>query len=228
MNSRVREHAERNLSAVVVAIEFTLISVMVGVILFPLMDFATLILRELKFEYMPYIVSGLLLILFIWTEVISHSVSFIGWPLDIAHNLLYIVFAMFLAIQMHFMQEPLAWFAVTVINALIAAALAYYDRRIIEQRRVTASGPAAMQLYTTAWERQQRLVRLVPLTVGNAIVQVGLILLFPVFFLEEHGHLILVGIQILAFAYLLARTIREFRESHGSIVAKAAEELGLE
>src|SRR5258708_24618992 len=87
----IRERAERNLGALVIAIEFTLISVMVGVILFPLMDFATPILREMKFEYILYIVSGLVLILYIWTEVISHSLSFIGWPIDIFHNLLYIV-----------------------------------------------------------------------------------------------------------------------------------------
>ena len=117
----LRERAERNLGSLVIAIEFTLISVMVGVILFPLMDFATPILRQLKFEYIPYILSGLVLILYIWTEVISHSLSFIGWPIDIFHNLLYIVFAMVLAIQMHFLQDPQGWFAITCVSALISA-----------------------------------------------------------------------------------------------------------
>src|SRR5512135_3339893 len=80
---REREHAERDLSALVIAIEFTLISVMVGVILFPLMDLATPLLRDMRFEYWLYILSGLMFILYMWTEVISHSLSFIGWPINI-------------------------------------------------------------------------------------------------------------------------------------------------
>src|SRR6187399_302714 len=121
---QLRERAERNLGALAVAIEFTLISVMVGVILFPLMDFATPILRGLKWEYMPYVVSGLILILYTWSEVISHSLTFIGWPMDLPHNLLYIVTSMFLAVQMHFLQEPLGWFCLTTISVTIAAVVA--------------------------------------------------------------------------------------------------------
>jgi hypothetical protein len=168
---RLREHAERNLGSLVIAIEFTLISVMVGVVLFPLMDFATPILRELKFQYIPYIISGLVLILYIWTEVISHSLSFIGWPIDIVHNLLYIVFAMVLAIQMHFLQDPLSWFAITCLSAIIAFAITYYDLRLIGARRQGARGAAA-ELFDSAYKRQQSLARTAPFTVLNAFVHV--------------------------------------------------------
>lgn len=227
MDPHLRERAERNLGSIVIAIEFTLISVMVGVILFPLMDHATPILRELKFEYMLYAVSGLALILYIWTEVISHSLSFIGWPFDIFHNLLYIIFAMVLAIQMHFLQDPLGWFAMTCVSAIVAAAISYYDLKLIGERKQGATGAAA-ELYDSAYKRQQSLVRLVPLTLANSFVQVGLILLFPVFFLQDGGHLILVSIQIIAFAYLLRRTIRHFKTHRDLITAKAIQELGLE
>lgn len=223
----LRERAERNLGALVIAIEFTLISVMVGVIIFPLMDFATPILRDLRFEYVPYIISGLLLILYIWTEVISHSLSFIGWPIDLVHNLLYIIFAMFLAIQMHFLQDPRAWFGITCLSALIAAVISYYDLRLIQERRVGAKGAAA-ELFNSAYERQRSLVRTSPLTVLNAFVAFALVLLFPSFFLESYGHLILVAIQIIGFMYLLQRTIRYFKSHRELIVSKAVQELGLE
>ena len=72
-----REHAERNLSVIVITVEFTLISVMIGVVLFPLMDHAKDLIAKLEYEYWLYIVSGLLFVLYIWTEVISHSLSFI-------------------------------------------------------------------------------------------------------------------------------------------------------
>lgn len=225
--SQLREHAERNLGSLVVAIEFTLISVMVGVILFPLMDFATPILRELKFEYMLYIVSGLVLILYVWTEVISHSLSFIGWPMDILHNLLYIIFAMVLAIQMHFLQDPRGWFSITCLSALVAAAISYYDLKVIEERKQGATRAAA-ELFDSAYKRQQSLVRTAPITLVNSIAQAGLIFFFPALFLDNHLHLILVTIQIAALLYLLQRTLRHFKAQRALIVAKAIQELRAE
>lgn len=223
-DSALRDRAERNLGSLVIAIEFTLISVMVGVILFPLMDFATPILRDLNFEYMLYIVNGLLLILYVWTEVISHSLSFIGWPIDILHNLLYIVFAMVLAIQMHFLSNPQAWFAMMVVSAITGGAIAYYDQRVIEQRREHSTGAAA-RLYETAWQRQHGLVRTGVVTVGIALVQAGLVLVFPLIFIQYKGHLLLVAMLIVAFVYRIRRTIRQFNATREQIVAKAVEEL---
>lgn len=224
MNTHLREHAERNLGAIVIAIEFTLISVMVGVILFPLMDVATPILRDLKWEYMPYILSGLILILYIWTEVITHSLSFIGWPINIIHNLLYIVFAMLLAVQMHFLRDPLGWYAMTLLSAIVAAAIAYYDKKVIEERMQQATGAAAT-LFQTARQRQQSLVRLTPFTILNALAAVALVYFFPTFFIADHGHLILVSIQIIAFLFLMRRTLRAFKDEYELIVQKSLEEL---
>lgn len=224
---RLREHAERNLGSLVVAIEFTLISVMVGVILFPLMDFATPILRELRFEYFPYIISGLILILYMWTEVIAHSLTFVGWPMDLFHNLLYIVFAMVLAIQMHFLADPQGWFAVTAVSATIGAAVVYYDLRVIEARRRGAA-VAAAALYDAAWQRQRTLVRTTPFTILNAIVQAALVYFLPGLFLEARLHLVLVTIQIIAFVFLIRRTATTFKAQHEMIVAKAVEELASE
>src|SRR5581483_2399444 len=224
VNPPLRKRAEQNLGSIVIAIEFTLISVMVGVVLFPLMDFATPILRELKFEYMPYILSGLVLILYIWTEVITHSLSFVGWPIDIIHNLLYIVLAMVLAIQMHFLQEPSAWFAMTFVSALVAATVAYYDKKVIQERMRGARGAAAA-LFGRALERQQWLLRLAPITILNALAQALLVFLLPVVFIQYHAHLILVAIQIVAVAFLLTRTVRAFQAERELIVAKSIQEL---
>ncbi|MBI4673446.1 MAG: hypothetical protein HY741_17475 [Chloroflexi bacterium] len=224
LNQHLREHAERNLGALVIAIEFTLISVMVGVILFPLMDHATPILRDLKFEYMLYILSGLVLILYIWTEVITHSLSFIGWPIDIIHNLLYIVFAMVLAVQMHFLQEPLGWYAMTFLSALVAAAISYYDQQVIAGRMHGATGASAT-LFQAAHTRQKWLVRISPVTVLNALVQVALVFFLPVLFIEYRAHLILIVLQIFGFLFLMRRTIRAFIAERELIVQKSIQEL---
>ncbi len=49
----LRLEARRNLSGTVITIEMTLISVLAGVNLFPLMESATPVLRTLRFEYWP-------------------------------------------------------------------------------------------------------------------------------------------------------------------------------
>jgi hypothetical protein len=107
---------------------------------------------------------------------------------------------------------------------MLALTITYYDLRLIRGRQEGARGAAA-DLFYSAYRRQQSLARMAPFTVVNAFLQVGLILLFPVFFLQNYGHLILVTIQILAFVYLLQRTLRYFKRQRELIVAKAVEEL---
>lgn len=223
----LREHAERNLSALVITIEFTLISVMVGVILFPLMDNAAVVLRDLRFEYMPYIISGLLLTLLLWTQVISHSLSFVGWPINIGHNLLYIVFALVLGIQMHFVADARAWFAISLLTTLIAWGLIYYDARVIRQRLRGAEG-AARGLFDVALARQQRLGRRFVLAFADAVVNLALVVLWPQLLIEQQGHLILIAIQALLTLLLTVSTIQVFNSWREPVVLKAMEELGSE
>lgn len=223
----LRQHAERNLSVLVITVEFTLISVMIGVILFPLMDHAKELLVKLEFEYWLYIISGLLFVLYIWTEVISHSLSFIGWQLEFGHNLLYIVFALFLAVQMNFLSDPRAWFAFTFLNTLIASVIVLYDRRVIAKKSLGAT-PRAAELYALTLERQRGLVRVLPFTLLNAIVPFALLIAFPNIFVEQRAHVALVALQIATLFYLLIRTIRTFGTWTEAILAKATEELQLE
>lgn len=223
----LREHAERDLGGIVIAIEFTLISVMVGVILFPLMDLAVPLLRDMRLEYWLYILSGLMFILYLWAQVISHSLSFIAWPINIGHNLLYIIFAMILAVQMHFLADPRGWFAMSLITSTAASILLVYDLRMIEGRMKAARGTAA-DLFAAAQGRQSGLVRLAPVNIGIAFLELALILAMPDFFIDRPGHLILVSIQIIGIAVFTAQSIVHFGQSTDLIVRKAIEELASE
>ena len=175
----------------------------------------------------PYILSGLLLILYMWTGVISHSLSFIGWPINIGRNLLYIVFGMVLAIQMHFLADPRGWFAMNLISSITASVLFYYDLRVIQERSLGAKGSKAA-LFGAAQERQRSLVRLAPFNVAYAILQIGLIILFPGIFIERQGHLVLVAIQIATLLVFTTRTIHDFKTWSEPIVRKAMDELASE
>lgn len=227
MNSHFREHAERNLGAIAVAIEFTLISVMVGVILFPQMDFAAALLRDLKFEYWPYIVSGLIFILFLWTLVISHALTFVGWPIDLGHNLLYIVLSMVFAIQMHFLADPVGWWALTIASAMVGGVVTWYDRKLIQKRVANAQG-AAVKLYDTALETQHAIFRRFPVFLGLSIFSLAVIVLFPNLFLEMKGHVVLVMIQIAVMGMALRGALRSFTASTPAILDKEIENLARE
>jgi hypothetical protein len=227
LKNELRNRAERHLSSLVTTIEFTLISVMAGVVLAPLADNAKMLLQSLRFEFWPYILFGLLYILFMWSGVISHSFTFVGWPFELGHNLFYIVWALVLAIQTTFLQDPIGWFGMNVVQYLVVGWIGYYDLHIL-QRRSARSGGAAKALFEMALWRQNRLIRLFPLAVASSAISLILLLLFPAFFLGQHAHWLLGAFQIaIAFGGLMhnAHSLISWQEP---IVQKAMEELSEE
>jgi hypothetical protein len=219
-----RKRAERSLSGLVTNIEFTLISVMAGVVLAPLADGAKSLVRDLRFETWPYILFGLLYILFMWSGVISHSFTFVGWPFELGHNLFYIVWALVLALQAGFLADPLGWFAMNMIQFMVAGWIGVYDQRILEKRAVETRG-AARELFKLAGIRQARLIRMFPLAAGSSLLSLVLILLFPTIFIDLHLHWLLGGFQILVAGAGLLHNARSLSAWQEPIVLKAMEEL---
>jgi len=218
--TRARRHAERDLSALVVAIEFTLISVMVGVVLFPLTEVGAHVLRDLEFEFWPYLACGLALTLYMWTSVIDHSLTFIGWPMDLGHNLLYIVDAVVLAIQMQFIADPTGWFATSTLSAALATATLVYDQRLI-RRRLRRSTGAAADLYGAVLAQQRWQVRASPAFLLLGVVPLLLLLALPDVFREGHWHLVPIALQLLAVLAALGRAVRTFSAWTEPIVRQA-------
>ena len=194
--NEVRIEAERQLSALVITIEFTLISVMAGVVLAPLATESTDLLRNLRFEYWPYVLFGLLYVLFVWSGVISHSFTFVGWPFEIGHNLLYIVWALTLAMQASFLQDPVSWFAMNLIQYLVAGGVGVYDGRILQKCLVGAS-EASRRLFELALRRQKRLIWLTPIVMASSGLSLAAIVLYPGLFLDQRLHWALGCIQVL-------------------------------
>jgi len=223
----LRFHAVRDLSALIITIEFTLISVMVGVVLFPLMDHAQQLIRAQRFEYWLYIVGGALLILYLWSEVIIHSLSIIGWPFEFGHNLLYIIFALTFAIQMNFLDDPLTWYIMSTINAGMASLMTLYDYRMVMRQHASATG-AALQLFKLARQRQRQLIVTLPLTMLSGIIAVIAIVLFPDVLLKQHGHIVMIIFQTLLILTLIVRTVRTFNSWQEAILLRAMEELASE
>lgn len=216
--------AERDIGALVIAIEFTMISVMAGMVLFLLADNATPLLRDLRAEYWLYILACLLMILWVWTEVIGHALTFVGWPIDIGHNLLYIIGALVLGIQEHFLDDPRGFFAMMVVLSFSNAAVMYYDFTLLQKLRAQAQGAAA-DLYAAAMSRQRALLQAVPPNMAFAAVSAASIYFFPDALLAQHWHLLPITLFCGWMLFLLVRGMHDFSPLRSKILFKSAEDL---
>ena len=221
-----RMSAERNLGQFSVTVEVTLISVMVGVVIFPLMDFATPLLRDLKFEYWPYILCGTVIVINVWAEVIVHTLSIVSWPLDIVRNALYIGTAVIIAILMHFLSDPRSWFTLSVLTALMVVLITWYDLRIIGRKQRAAVSPPARALFATLLKRQRRSLAQGALYLAFNLVAIAFAFGMPEFFIEQRGHLLFITIQLIGGAFTLVRTINDFSAWSEPILRVAMQDLG--
>jgi hypothetical protein len=142
----------------------------------------------------------------------------------LGHNLFYIVWALVLAMQVTFLQDPIGWFGMNIIQYLVAGWIGYYDLGILQARGLKAKG-ASKDLFGMAKRRQERLIRLFPLAIGSSVASFALLFLFPGFFLGQHGHWLLGCFQILVVAGGLLHNVRSLISWQEPIVQKAMAEL---
>jgi hypothetical protein len=216
--------ARRKLSGPVINVYMTLMSVLLGVLLFPLMESATPLVRTLRFEYWPYILGSLLLIMWIWTNVITHALTFVGWPVDMGHYLPYIAGALLIGIQMHFLADPIAWWGLLVAELAGILAIYLYDLQLMRRRMSQAKGTEATLLAATE-RRQVRGLRLTALSLVIAFIGAVLLLLAPATLLGGQLHVVLGLAWVGWLLFWLADSIRSFNPLRELVLINAAAEL---
>lgn len=184
------------LNQIVLDIEFLLISVVQGVALAALAAAASGLTSNFQLESWLYILSGFLLILIFWSQAIIHAISFIDWPPDLSHNFLYFLAALFEVLIFNQIENPLGWFAFTVIFFIIAGVLYILDLSLIKFRKDRFKGKK-QALYQHILKRQLLEIKImVPLGLIFNTVSVILLYRFPGL-LGGHLNLILISLQIL-------------------------------
>ena len=199
------------LDSMVVEIELTLCSIIQGVALYFLVDNARLVLSKGQVAAWPYVVTGLLIILLFWSRSLIHTLTLIRWPLEFVHNFFYIACALVEALAFTRLADPLEWFVLTALFALIVWALFVYDLRIVKLREKDSAGPVGSQLYAIVRSDQKLNIAIVipVIFLFNAGCATG-IHAWPEFFLRANGHLILVALQGIGLLFYLAHVIRSF------------------
>src|SRR5262249_1586016 len=200
------ESTRRQLDALVVSVELTLVSIIQGVALSFLTESSRTAPGDLRFDQWPYVANGLMLILIFWSRSVAHAFTLIRWPLEFTHNFLYIACTLIEAITFTDLTDPLRWYAFNAVFAILAWLAFVVDlRRMIRQRQSEAAGPAEEELYgLIVRDHYMNILLLMPgMTLLN-LTAIGGIHLWPEVLIRGGGHVVFATIQTIAFlGYLM-------------------------
>ena len=132
--------AQTQLDGLVVNIELTLISIIQGVAFSFLADNSRAVLVNMQLAFWPYAVTGLLIILLFWSRSLIHALTVIRWPLEFGHNFMYIACTLVETIAFTQLTNPLTWYALNTVFALMAGVLFTLDLRMIQRSIADSAG----------------------------------------------------------------------------------------
>ena len=148
--------SQTQLDGLVVNIELTLISIIQGVAFSFLADNSSRVLVNSQFIFWPYAITGLLIILLFWSRSLIHALTVIRWPLKFGHNFMYVACTLVETIAFTQLTNPLYWYALNSVFALLAGILFALDLRLIRDRIADSAGQIGCRLYAIV-EREQLL-----------------------------------------------------------------------
>ena len=200
------------LGELVVNIEFVVISIVAGIALSTLGASAADISSLEYLQYWPYVLTGMLFVLFFWSEAISHTISFIDWPMNLVHTFLYFLIGYFLMVAFSNLADTLVWFWVFLLISLIGLALYVVDMRILKQQGVEIASTVEGRMYFEELLREQKqgLYMLVPITILFHVGTLVCLYTAPEIFLTNGWHVSLALAQGLFTFGALVMSVRRF------------------
>jgi len=203
--------SQTQLDGLVVNIELTLISIIQGVAFSFLADNSSRVLVNRQFKFWPYAITGLLIILLFWSRSLIHTLTVIRWPLKFGHNFMYVACTLVETIAFTQLTNPLHWYALNSVFALLAGILFALDLRLIRDRIADSAGQIGCRLYAIV-EREQLLnIRLViPTTLIFNLLAMLAAYYWALPFVAKGGHVIVGMVQLGATIGYLVYVTRFF------------------
>jgi hypothetical protein len=212
------------LDEVIVNIELTLASIVQGLALAVLADNTSAVLSNGPTTAWPYVGVAFLTILLFWSRALIHTLTLIRWPLEFVHNFFYFVCALVEVLAFRHLNDPFMWFVLNAVFAALVWGLFVHDLRIIRQRAKDSVGPSSFRLYAIVESDQWLNIRFVmPSLFIFTMASAFAIKLAPGFFLEKHGHLLLIACQAVGLLAYLICVVRAFSRITPLISATRAE-----
>jgi hypothetical protein len=224
MAKRPRLTRER-LDGTVVDIEFLLIAVIQGLALTTLAVEAEPVFRDGEWIYWPYVLAGFVLMLNFWSLAIVHSISFIAWPFDLVHTLLYMLVAFIEVAAFAEITHPAKWFVLMLAFFAVSWVLYAWDMKVIAERRAEfLDTPPRARLHAhIAGQQERELCLMLPGAVAFHGLIVLLLWLVPDVVLGGDRHVFFVGAQLVFGLVYLVGIVRSF-ETRKRLITDCVEE----
>jgi hypothetical protein len=202
---------QTQLDGLVVNIELTLISIIQGVALSFLADHAREVWVGGQLIFWPYTVTGLLIIVLFWTRSLIHTLTVIRWPLELGHNIMYFACTLVETVTFTQLLNPRHWYALNTVFGLMIWGLFALDLRMIRRRMRDSTGPMGSTLYAIV-EREQcvNIWILMPTTVVFNLLAMIALRVWPGFFSDARGHVMIAVVQLMAVSAYLVYVMRFF------------------
>ncbi|MDQ1612784.1 MAG: hypothetical protein QOG00_2715 [Pyrinomonadaceae bacterium] len=212
MPIKEQTYTHKELDLLVVNIELTLVSIVQGVALSFLTESSRDVIVTRRYLFWPYVASGLLVILLFWSRSLMHTFTVIRWPLEFAHNFLYIGSTLLEVIIFTQLQNPVYWFGLSAAYGGVIWLLFAVDLRMIRRRLEERNKEAARALLLVVEREQIKNVRLLmPTTVAFSIAVTLAIHFRPDLFIERQWHFAFALMQLLCAGGYLAYVMRYYR-----------------
>jgi len=201
------------LGELVITIELVLVSIVQGIALSALAVSAASIVDLDYLEYWPYVLTGFLFALFFWAEAISHTLSFIDWPIRLQHTFLYFAIGFFEVVAFSNVTDTLVWFWVFLIMSILGGWLYLVDLSIIKEQKVEITSTEAGKAFYEVLYKEQRLglLVLVPLTILFNAGALAFLYIYPGVSLTASWHVPVVIAQGLFTFGALILSVRNFK-----------------
>jgi hypothetical protein len=143
------------LESLATSVELTLASVLQGIALAILVPKIVELISNGELAKLPYIPASLLLIFMVWVMFIGQAISFITWPFDPLHNMLYFLIVSGEAVLLFFLDKPGPWFLALVGLGLLLGFSCWYNQGLLRRNASRYVSADARKLYAHIMDEQR-------------------------------------------------------------------------
>jgi hypothetical protein len=143
------------LESLATSVELTLASVLQGIALAMLVPKIVELITSGAVAKLPYIPASLLLLFMVWVMFIGHAMSYITWPFDPLHNLLYFLIVSSEAVLLFFLDQPVQWFLSLIGFALLVGFSCWYNQGLLRRNATRYVSATARRLFAHILDEQR-------------------------------------------------------------------------
>jgi hypothetical protein len=146
----------RDLESLATGVELTLASVLQGIPLATLVPRIVDLLLSGDPSRLLYAPASLLIVFMVWVMFILYALSFVTWPFDPIHSLMYFLIVCAEAVVLGLIDRPGIWFLALIGLGVILGLNISYNQRKIKAQIILYAGIAGRALHANIMQEQAK------------------------------------------------------------------------